>query len=95
MSLKLSAQSREDSIHLARQSGKWIDLDFTAAEADSLLESLQDYRQAYVSMHALPISYQLRFPFSFDPAPRGFKLKTKQNKNEFPLEKTKLPANLD
>ena len=63
------AQTREDSIRLVIEMSKWVDLDYTPAESDSLLETLKDYREAYAAMHAMPISNQLRFPFAFNPAP--------------------------
>jgi len=87
------AQSREDSIRLVMQMSRWIDLQFTPAESDSLLEALKDYREGYAAMHAIPITNQLRFPFAFNPAPPGLKIDTKQLKLEFPLAETKLPAN--
>src|SRR5690348_3000436 len=92
--LKSSAQTREDSLKLITQFGKWIDLNFTTAEADSLLGALGEYREAYKSMHAAPITNQVRFPFAFDPAPVGYKTNTKQQRFEFPLTETKLPKDL-
>lgn len=86
-------QTRADSVHLVKQFASYLSLKFTDSEADSLLESTAEFREAYAQMHALPLSNQARYPFAFEPAPLGFKKDTKQQVLKFPLVKCSLPAN--
>lgn len=81
------AQTREDSVHQATLFARWLGLQYTAAEADSLLESLQEYQTVYEKMHSKALQNSDRYPFAFDPAPEGYKIDTKQ-----PLLKFELPA---
>jgi len=74
------AQSKADSIAQIQQWAKWYDLNFTSAESDSMLETLQDMQAVYNAMHKTLPKNDLSFPFAFEPAPYGFKIPTAQQK---------------
>ena len=47
----LYAQTRADSLQLIRNTVSLYDLDFTEAEADSMIGNLRYYQQLYKGMH--------------------------------------------
>lgn len=88
------AQTKNDSIQQAQAFAKWLDLDFTSAEADSLLGELRDYTALYRSMHSTYPQNSLPYPFAFQPAPLGFKIPVTQAKINWDIPtNTVLPAN--
>jgi len=88
------SQTRNDSIQLIRNTVKWYDLDFTDAEADSMLGNLNNYLLLYKSMHRTYPANDIPFPFAFNPAPAGLKVSTKKEKIywDIPLQ-VALPVN--
>ena len=88
------AQSKEDTIRQIRNTVSWFDLDFTDAEADSMIGNLNNYQLLYKSMHKTLPANDIPFPFAFNPAPIGLKVSTKKEKIywNIPL-RTELPAN--
>jgi hypothetical protein len=88
------AQSRADSIQLIRNTAKMYDLDFTEAEADSMLGNLNNYLLLYKGMHKTLPSNDIPYPFAFHPAPPGMKVPSKKEKIawDIPL-RMELPAN--
>jgi len=88
------AQTRADTIQLIINSSKLTDLDFSDAEADSMLEGVDENLQIYKAMHKTLPSNDITFPFAFQPAPAGMKISTKKEKKfwDIPL-RTELPAN--
>ncbi|TCZ74117.1 amidase [Flaviaesturariibacter aridisoli] len=88
-----SAQTRPDSIRLARQIAQWYDLRFTDAEADSLLESLQEYGETYRSMHVPLPPNSLPYPFAFTPGAFGTTVPQGQKTINWVLPDQQLPAN--
>ncbi|GAB4091421.1 amidase [Flaviaesturariibacter terrae] len=88
-----SAQSRPDSIQQAQTAARWLDLEFTPAEADSLLESLQDYKETYKGLHARPAANSLPYPLAFQPAPFGTTIPQGQQPVNWILPEMQLPAN--
>ncbi|RYD96296.1 MAG: hypothetical protein EOP50_06805 [Sphingobacteriales bacterium] len=65
------AQSRPDSVRQVQAVAHWYDLNLTAPESDSLLESLQEYGETYKAMHQqLPLN-SLPYPFAFTPGAFG------------------------
>ena len=85
----LHAQKKTDSIAQIQQWAKWYDLNFTTAESDSMLETLQDMQAVYNAMHKTLPKNSLPFPFAFQPAPYGFKIPEGQQKINWDL-----PANV-
>ncbi|MBP9102307.1 MAG: amidase [Chitinophagaceae bacterium] len=92
--ISLQAQTKADSIKLIQQSVNLLDLDFTDAEADSMIGSINGNFQLYKAMHRTLPTNDIQFPFAFNPAPAGMKIPKKQYKIywDVPL-KTELPAN--
>ena len=88
------AQTKADSIQQVRNMVKWYDLDFTDAEADSMLGNVSGFYQLYKGMHKTLPANDIPFPFAFNPAPAGMKVSTKKEKIfwDIPL-RTMVPAN--
>lgn len=87
------AQTRTDSLQQIRNMAGWYDLEFTEAEADSMLGNLRNYQFLYRSMHRTMPANDLPYPFAFNPAPPGMKISTKKEKIywDIPL-RVELPA---
>ena len=83
------AQTKNDSIQQVRDFAKWLDLDYTASEGDSVLGELRDYIGSYRAMHRTYPQNDLAYPFAFQPAPYGFKIPDKQAKINW-----NIPANV-
>jgi Asp-tRNA(Asn)/Glu-tRNA(Gln) amidotransferase A subunit family amidase len=92
--MSVHAQTKADSIQQARNMVKWYDLDFTDAEADSLLGNVSGFYQVYKGMHKTLPSNDIPFPFAFHPAPMGTKVSSKKEKISWDIPlRTELPAN--
>ena len=92
--LAAQSQTKADSIQLVRQTVNLYDLDFTAAEADSMLESITDFYQLYKGLHRTLPANDIPYPFAFNPAPAGMKIATKKEKITWTIPlRTELPAN--
>ncbi|MGB5026941.1 MAG: amidase [Chitinophagaceae bacterium] len=88
------SQTKADSILLVRQTVNLYDLDFTEAEADSMLESITDFYQLYKGLHRTLPANDIPYPFAFNPAPAGMKIATKKEKIAWNIPlRTELPAN--
>ncbi|HQV61332.1 MAG TPA: amidase [Chitinophagaceae bacterium] len=88
------SQTKADSIQLVRQTVNLYDLDFTDAEADSMLESITDFYQLYKGLHRTLPANNIPYPFAFKPAPAGMKIATKKEKIAWNIPlRTELPAN--
>jgi Asp-tRNA(Asn)/Glu-tRNA(Gln) amidotransferase A subunit family amidase len=83
------AQTKADSIATIQNWAKWYDLDFTNAEADSMMSNLVNFRQSYAKMHQRLPKNDLAFPMAFKPAPVGFKIPMSQQKISW-----QIPANV-
>ena len=83
------AQTKADSIATIQNWAKWYDLDFTTAEADSMMSNLVNFRQSYAKMHQRLPKNDLAFPMAFKPAPVGFKIPMSQQKISW-----QIPANV-
>src|SRR5438045_2230735 len=80
MQVFLFAQTKTDSIRLIRNTVKLYDLDFTEAEADSMLDNVKEYTDIYKSLHKTLPANDIPYPFSFNPLPSGETMPTKQQK---------------
>ncbi|HMK26863.1 MAG TPA: amidase [Chitinophagaceae bacterium] len=88
------AQTRNDSVQLIRNSVKLYDLDFTDAEADSMLGNLNNYLLTYKGLHKTLPANDIPYPFAFNPAPPGMKVSSKKEKISWDVPlRTVLPAN--
>lgn len=79
-SLAATAQTKNDSLQQIQQWAKWYDLNFTPAESDSMLESLEDFHGTYKAMHQTLPKNDLAYPFAYEPAPVGFVIPQHQQK---------------
>lgn len=88
------AQTKKDTIQLIQNTVRLYDLDYTEAEADSMIGNLNNYYQLYKGMHKTLPANDLAFPFAFNPAPPGTRISTKKERLfwDLPL-RTELPAN--
>ncbi len=88
------AQTKADSILQIRNNVKWYDLEFTEAEADSMMGNLNNYLLLYKSMHKTLPANDIPYPFAFHPAPLGMKVATKREKISWDIPlRTEVPAN--
>jgi Asp-tRNA(Asn)/Glu-tRNA(Gln) amidotransferase A subunit family amidase len=76
----LYAQTKTDSIQLIRSTVKLYDLDFTEAEADSMLDNVKQYTDNYKALHKTLPPNNIPYPFAFNPLPNGETVPTKQQK---------------
>lgn len=65
--LSLFSQTRTDSIQEVIQFGKYLDINLTEAEADSLLGNLQGQKRRITQLHEGSIPNNLPYPFGFQP----------------------------
>lgn len=65
------AQTKTDTIQLIQNTAKLYDLDFTDAEADSMIRNLNNYLQLYKGMHRSLPANDIPYPFAFNPVPYG------------------------
>jgi Asp-tRNA(Asn)/Glu-tRNA(Gln) amidotransferase A subunit family amidase len=86
--------TKADSIKQVQQTLKWYDLDFTEAEADSMLGTLNNYNSTYKALHQSYPANELPYPFAFGPAIPATKISHKKDKIYWDIPaKTELPAN--
>lgn len=89
------AQTKNDSIRLLRNTLNLYDLDFTTAEADSMLEGINDNLEIYKGLHrTLPVN-NIPYPFTFNPLPYGEIVPAKQQKINWELPAVQMPANIN
>jgi Asp-tRNA(Asn)/Glu-tRNA(Gln) amidotransferase A subunit family amidase len=67
-----SAQTKPDTIKLVQSTVRLFDLEFSEAEADSLIGNLSVYNQLYKGMHKTLPDNSIPFPFAFNPVPYGY-----------------------
>src|SRR5689334_21097366 len=90
----VSAQTHADSVQFIRNSVKLYDLDFTDAEADSMMGTVYGRIQFYKAMHKTLPTNDIPFPFAFNPLPFGAKMPTDQKKIVWDIPKNvQRPAN--
>src|SRR6266513_3705095 len=94
LSITSFAQTKSDTIQLIRNTVKLYDLDFTDAEADSMMDNINYDLGLYKGMHKTLPTNDIPFPFTFNPAPLGTKVPTKKIKINWDIPaKVELPAN--
>jgi Asp-tRNA(Asn)/Glu-tRNA(Gln) amidotransferase A subunit family amidase len=91
--IAVSAQTKADSIQLIRNTVKLYDLDFTEAEADSMLLQLRNTTSIYKGMHQTLPTNDIPYPFAFNPLPFGNTVPVKQEKINWQLPAAQMPAN--
>lgn len=94
LSSAVNSQTRYDSLQLIKNTVKLYDLEFTGAEADSMIGNLNNYHQLYKGMHKTLPANDIPYPFAFHPAPAGMKVPGKAEKISWNIPaKVELPAN--
>lgn len=87
------AQTKTDSIRLIQKMVNLYDLNFTDAEADSMLDGINDNLELYREMHKTLPPNDLPYPFAFNPAVPGYQVPVQQVPINWQLPETALPAN--
>ncbi len=72
------AQTKSDSLQLIQKTAALYDLEISNAEADSLLDNLNNYTQLIKGMHKNLPTNDIPYPFAFNPVPYGI-LKQRMN----------------
>ena len=75
----VNAQTKADTIHFLREAAELYDLDFTEAEADSMIGNIMGNLQLYKGMHKTLPTNDIPLPFAFNPVPYGM---NKQKMNQ-------------
>ena len=75
----VNAQTKADTIHFLREAAELYDLDFTEAEADSMIGNIMGNLQLYKGMHKSLPTNDIPLPFAFNPVPYGM---NKQKMNQ-------------
>lgn len=65
------AQTRNDTLQLIQKIGALYDLEYTNAEADSLIDNMNNYTQLIKGMHKTLPANDIPYPFAFNPIPNG------------------------
>jgi Asp-tRNA(Asn)/Glu-tRNA(Gln) amidotransferase A subunit family amidase len=65
----------------------YYDLNFTAAERDSLLSGLKDYQKSIAAIHQYSLDNSVPMSLVFNPLPQGFKIETVQKTIDWGLPK--------
>lgn len=73
----------------------YYDLKFSAAERDSLLRDLEDYKQSYAALHRVPLSNNVPLSIGFDPVPQGYEYETHQQPIDWNLPAATMPQVLE
>src|SRR5438045_817036 len=90
------AQTKNDTINLLQQTAGLYDLNFTPAEADSMIGNIKGMTATIKSMHKTLPPNSLAFPFAFLPAPAWMKIPVKQEKIDWKIPTDVFrPANLN
>jgi Asp-tRNA(Asn)/Glu-tRNA(Gln) amidotransferase A subunit family amidase len=91
-----TAQTKPDSLRLIKQTATLYDLDFTDAEADSMLDGVNENLSIFRAMHKMYPQNNIPYPFAFNPAPYGFKVPVNQQKINWNIPvNIKVPKNKD
>lgn len=92
--MSAAAQTKKDTIALLQRTGALYNLNFTEAEADSMLGGIQEYTEVITNMHKTAPPNNLLYPFAYEPAPVGFKMNTAQQKIDWNIPvNVALPTN--
>src|SRR5678815_3177270 len=87
-------QNHDDTIRMLKQTAALYDLDYSTAEADSMIGNIVSWKRIYVRMHEQLPRNDMPFPFAFNPAPFGYKIPVTQQKVEWTIPlNVSLPKN--
>lgn len=90
------SQTKADSLKLLQQTVQLYDLNFTEAEADSMLGSINSNLQLYKGLHRTLPANDIPYPFAFNPAPFGVPVPIRKIRINWDIpSKMELPANIN
>ena len=92
-SLTAAAQTHADTLQLLRSTAGLYDLDFSDAEADSMIANIAAWKRIYVNLHKQLPPNDLAYPFAFQPAPAGTVIPAKQQPVTWTLPAPVVPKN--
>ncbi len=84
LSFLATAQSKQDTILLFKNTASLFDLEYTNDEADSMIGNLRGNLQLYKGLHKTLPTNNIPFPFAFNPAPFGMEIKRKSQTVSMP-----------
>jgi Asp-tRNA(Asn)/Glu-tRNA(Gln) amidotransferase A subunit family amidase len=88
------AQTKSDSLTLIQKTASLYDLEFSNAEADSLLDNLNNYTQLIKGIHKTLPTNDIPYPFAFNPVPYGITKQRMSQKVSLPIRADiRLPKN--
>src|SRR5439155_18400373 len=90
------AENLPITIDMVKEAEKIIGMEFTTAQADSMLNNLNQFNASYAALHKLEMPNSVVPALNFNPIPLGFT--NPDSKNGFKLAKAvkiTLPANKD
>lgn len=88
------AQTKKDTLELIQKTAGIYDLEYSNAEADSLLDNLNNYTQLIKGMHKTLPANDIPYPFAFNPVPYGIIKQRMSQKVSFPIRAdVRLPKN--
>jgi Asp-tRNA(Asn)/Glu-tRNA(Gln) amidotransferase A subunit family amidase len=88
----LYSQTRQDTIRLLQQTAKLYDLDYSEAEADSMIDNVNSTLGLYKGIHQTLPTNDIPYPFAFNPLPHGNSVPVKQEKINRTLPAPVMPA---
>ncbi len=65
------AQTKNDTLQLIQKTAALYDLEYTNAEADSLIDNMNNYTRLIKGMHKTLPANDIPYPFAFNPLPYG------------------------
>lgn len=90
------AEEEKITVALVKQAQKIIGLDFTDAEADSMLENLEGQRKSFAALRKLNIPNSVPPALNFNPVPVAYQFPDKANYFKISSgASTKLPADME
>ena len=90
------AQTKNDTISLIQKTAALYDLEFSNAEADSLIDNLNGYTQTIKGLHKTLPANDIPFPFAFNPVPYGMNRQKFTQTVSLPfVANIKLPKNIN
>jgi Asp-tRNA(Asn)/Glu-tRNA(Gln) amidotransferase A subunit family amidase len=83
------------TVAIVKQAQKIMNLDFSDAEADSMLKDLNDQRESYAALRELHIPNEVAPALNFNPVPAAYQFPDKANYFKADEVSSALPSNRD
>ena len=89
------SDSEKITVAIVKQAQKIMNLDFSDAEADSMLKDLNDQRESYAALRELHIPNEVAPALNFNPVPASYQFPDKANYFKTNAISIALPSNRD